>query len=162
MAVTPFTTEAAMIFRMSQIAHDLRLDDETDIPDTIAQVIADASVEVLMYCGVLYSVPALQGSAVIEKCTREIAIYYLCLRRLNKPPASVQAQYDKTIEYLEKIQAGKMILPDAAQSRASAPTLSQPGVREDMMPAVVIDSSRSTGPVPVGYAQNTEPFDWGR
>lgn len=159
-----YTTAEKIQRRMSTIAVDLRLDDLEDqaIEQTAAydQVIEDASVEVNGYCLTTYSAAALAASPWIEKKTRDIAIYFLCLRRLNKAPASVQAEYEKALADLERVQAGEIRIPDAPQSRATVPVMSNQGVRLDPVPHTVVDRNRSTGPVPQGYVQQVEPYDW--
>lgn len=153
--MTPYCTVTHIQKRISQTAIDLRIDDD---PTCVPSVIEEASIEIDGYCLLKYSETSLAASDWIRlKCT-DIAVHYLCLRRLNGSPVAAQARYDKAIADLEKIQIGSLTIPDAPRRKASVPVLSAPRIRLDPFPRTVIEQSRSTGTAE-GYRQHTDRTD---
>lgn len=157
MAVTPlYTTQTKIEKRVGTSGTDLRIDDDTD---SIDNVIEDATTEVNGYCQRLYDTTTLATSEWVMKKTTDIAVFFLCLRRLNSAPKAAQFMYEKAIMDLEKIQAGMMMIPDIPMTKASVPVMSNQSVRMRPWPRVVTDRGRSTGTAE-GYRKfdNTSDF----
>lgn len=168
MPITPLTTAARVAARMGLLAVELRTDDDAVTPGAgadesasalTAEAIADATVEARGYLSRMYSDTQLAGSDWVELKVRDIAVYYLCLRRLNDAPAAAVQPYEKAIADLEKVQSGAMPLPDAATRKAAAPTLSNQRVRVWPVPHVVSTPHNSTGN-PQNYDRNEDPSDY--
>lgn len=157
MAVSPvYTTREKLEKRMSAVGVDDRIDDDLT---SLTEVIADATVEVNGYCLTQYSATQLAASDWIQKKTLDVACFFLCLRRNNPPPQSVQFMYEKAIADLELVRAGSIRIPDAATRKAAAPTLSNQRVNLWPHPHVVTIPHSSTGN-PEGYDQSTDPHDF--
>ncbi|WP_020475713.1 phage protein Gp36 family protein [Zavarzinella formosa] len=153
--VPPLTTRARIESRIGQLGADLRIDDDSLSLD---DVIADATTEAKGYVSRLYSDDALASSNWIELKVRDIAAYFLCLRRLNDAPPSAKLAYDKAIADLEKIQSGETQIPDAAMTKQAAPVLTNQRLRLWPFPNIVNVPSRSTGN-PEGYYSHDDPTD---
>lgn len=142
--------------RISATAVDLRIDDD---PDSISSAMEDAWVEVQGYCSVRYSDAQLGGSEWILMRWTDIAVMYLCERRLDPAPNSAARRYDKAIADLERVEAGSKAIPDAATRKTAAPTLTNQRVRLVPHPHIVSKPSTSTG-TPSGYVQSVDPNDY--
>lgn len=142
--------------RIGQMAVDLRIDDDLD---SLTDAFEDAWVEVLGYCSQLYSDDALGSSDWILMRWTDIAIFYLCERRLNPGPGAAKRRFDKAIADLEKVQTGAMTIFDAAQRKECAPVLSNQSVRLSPYPHVVTARQQSTGN-PETYDTNDDPLDY--
>lgn len=139
---------------------DARIDDD---PTTQQDVLESAAVEVNGYLQLTYEISALAQSNWVRFKTRDIAVYLLCLRRNHPAPQSVQAQYEKAIADLERVQAGAMKVPDAYESKANVPVLSNQRVTLSPFPRVVNVPGKSTGKQE-GYApfnDQLDNFDYG-
>jgi phage gp36-like protein len=156
MTLPAFTTITNLQKRMSSTGVSLRIDDDSS---AINNVIADAGVEAFGYVGNMYAAIDLASSAWFEKKVTDIAAYYLCMRRNNKAPISVEKQYDKTIEDLEKAQKGSFRIPDCPMNKSFAPVLSAPRLKVTPFPHIVIEDGRSTGN-PEGYPRASDVTDW--
>lgn len=157
MAITqPYSTRQKLENRLSQVGVDLRIDDDIS---TATECLNEATIEVQGYCLRLYSNAQLLASDWVTLKTTDIATYFLCGRRGNDIPPSVQARYEKAIADLEKVQTSAMTIPDAAKSSASAPTLTNQRVRLWPIPHVVSTEHNSTGN-PSGYERSEDPTDF--
>jgi phage gp36-like protein len=155
-ALSPVYTDRAQIQgRVSTVGTALRLDDNAG---AITQVIEEATTEVNGYCLLLYSAAQLAASYWVRQRATDIAVWFLCARRNNPPPKVVQQRYEKALEDLERVRLGVLVIPDAAQSKAAAPVLSNQRVRLWPFPHVVTEPSQSTG-TPTGYTGNEDPVD---
>ena len=130
----------------------------TNDVDRLPQAISDASIEVDGYALLMYGANSLAASSWVEKKARDLAVYYLCAGRLNPFPQSVQAIYDKAITDLEKVRGGSITIPDAAQSKASVPVMSNVRIRQTPVPHTDVEMGRSTG-TPEGYVQFADPVE---
>jgi phage gp36-like protein len=159
MAVTSYITSAELQLEMSASGVSLRVDDDAT---ATAQCIADASIEADGYALLRYSRVALAASDWYKLKVKHIAQFYLCTRRQNPCPQSAQIKYEKAIADLEKVQLGKLNLPDVAGRKEEAPVLSNQRVRVTPFPRTVTERGRSTG-TPEGYTQaddTTDVFDY--
>jgi phage gp36-like protein len=133
----------------------LRIDDSGA---STADAIADASEWVYFYCGTRYSDAALLTSNWIKYRTRDIAVLFLCARRLNAIPKAAQALYDAAIAALEKVQAGTLNIAGVPLRKSAGPVISQPRVQLWPTPHTVIERNRSTGQ-PAGYTPRDDPYE---
>ncbi len=153
---TAYCTATHIAKRISSSGIDLRVDDDTS---AIAAVIEEASIEVNGYLQLLYEVADLAQSEWVRLKTTDIAVYYLCLRRLNSAPKAVEKRYEKAIEDLEKAQSGSVMLPDIPMGKSSVPVISNQRVALDPFVRVVTEPNRSTGPQE-GYIPHNDRNDY--
>lgn len=158
MAQTLYTTSAEISTRVSALGVSLRDDDMpgTGSLDGVVGAISDASTELDGYALRIYSPASLAGSAWVRKKCTDIAVYFLCLRRLNDPPRAAQAQYDQALKDLEGVRGGKIAIPDAYERRGLAPELSNVRVGLQPTPRIVVSDNLSTGK-DTGYIRDN---DW--
>ena len=140
--------------RISALGVSLRIDDTNDA--AVIDCITDASSWVDYYCLGRYTTEVLFTSAWIKYRTRDIAIYYLCLRRLNPAPKAVEQNYETAIKELTRIQSGEATIPGLPVRKSAAPVLSQPRTVMFPYPYTAIERNRSTGN-PTGYPQRNDP-----
>lgn len=153
--IVPLTTQARIESRAGQMGVDLRIDDDIG---SIDETIKDATIEALGYVSRLYSVDSLTSSNWMEMKVRDIAVYFLSIRRGNPAPESVQAMYEKAISDLTAVQNGTAQIYDAAMSKMAAPVLTNQRVNVFPFPNIVNVQSRSTGN-PDGYTPHNDPTD---
>lgn len=154
---TVYCTSADVQQRASVDGVALRLDDSGAVIDAC---IEEATVEVNNYCLTFYDVGGLANSDWVRMKTIRLAIFYLCLRRMNKPPASVERARDDILADLEKVRAGRLDISDTYKSHSSAPQLINQRVVLQPTPRLVTSQSRSIGELPVNaYPQRLDPFD---
>lgn len=101
--------------RLSQFGLGLRTDDD---PATVTDCIANAASDIDVRLLPIYSAAELLLSRWVHFASRALSVYYVCLRRNEPVPASVQAEYDKTMDELAALVAGQMTLPGAAKKNA--------------------------------------------
>ena len=103
-----------------------------------------ATGQVDFYCS-RYSAAELAANQWVQDVATFIAVRWLCMHRLNKPPRSIKAEWEDTLKpQLERIQEGKADVPRAAESRRAVTVTTQ---RVDLRKAnnqIVTDRSRST------------------
>lgn len=157
MAATPYCTAAQLATRMSATGVALRTDDDAT-GDDIA--IDEASIEIDGYLRLMYTPAVLATSDWVRKKCVDLATYFLCIRRLNNVPRSVELVYDKAIKDLEKVQSGQMQIADIPMRSAMVPTLSNQRVRLKPFPQVVTEPGRSTGEQGDGYVPHNDRQDW--
>lgn len=126
-----YTTEAAMQRYFSASGtlafsdHDGdAIEDDGVIDDCINQ----ATEEIDGYARQRYSQAGLSASTLINRWATTIACFFLCLRRGNAPPESLQMEYDRLLAQpnglLPLIAAGKYSLPGVALIADLRPTWS--------------------------------------
>lgn len=135
----------------------LRIDDDVTTA-AIDGVIRDASVEVYSYLGTLFDDATLAASEVVQLYATDIALWFLCARRNNPIPGTVQSRYDDAIQRLQAIRLGQMTLPDAAMSAGTAPSMSNQRVKMHPYPHVVTRDP-TTGMVAPSYPQRRDVND---
>jgi phage gp36-like protein len=86
---------------------------ETDT-DVTTDCINQATEEINAYAMQRYSASALSGSTLINRWATVLAVYFLCERRGNAPPASLAGEFERIMLKLEKIPSGGFRLPDVA------------------------------------------------
>jgi len=83
------------------------------------KAIAGADALIDSHIGTRYTVPVSPVPDIIVDLASDIAIYKIYSRRSGAPD-EIRQKYDDAVKYLEKVAAGKIIIPDAT----SAPTSS--------------------------------------
>lgn len=143
---TVYTTASAILTRVSQLGVDLRTDESPPPPDDpIVEAITEASADIDFHCLLQYPAAQLATSRWIAARAIDCAVYHLCCRRFETPPASVTKRYETAIEQLELVRTGQAKVPGIARSRGAAPTLSQPRIDLRRYPASRIEKPRSIG-----------------
>lgn len=153
MPVVLYADATAVVARAGEAGVTLRTDDD---PNTIDDVLEAAAVDVDFWLGPVYSQTALAGSEWVARACRDIAVRYLCLRRLNAVPKSVELRYQEVLELLKLLASGARQLPDAAARKANAPVLSNQRTHLSPHPRVTTERPASTG-VPAGYPPRDDP-----
>lgn len=82
--------------------------------DVIADCINQATEEINAYAMQRYSATALSGSTLIERWATVLAVYFLCERRGNSAPGSLQGEFERIMAKLEQIPGGGFRLPGVA------------------------------------------------
>lgn len=153
MSLTLYCSATDVTHRVGQLGITLRTNDD---PGALSDCLESAAAEVNFYLQNLYTPSALAGSEWVKRASRDIAVRFLCMRRLNSVPKSVQSQYEETIQKLDVIGSGKKNLPDAPARHANVPVLSNQRTHLWPHPRVVTERVTSTG-TPSGYAPMDDP-----
>ena len=152
--------EAADVEKLAgELAVDLRTDDDTAGEDAAALVpraIDYASRRVDFYCVPPYSPAGLAGNGWVRDVAVTLAVYWLCLRRLNDVPGSVAAEREERLQELQMVREGKAQVPGAAPSRRPVTVTNQLVDLRRANGQVRTDRSRSTGAAK-GYRRPTDP-----
>lgn len=155
MSASAFTTVEKIEKRLSSQAVDDRIDDD---PSAIDECILLATLEIKGYLSGLYSENSLGASAWVQMHATTIALWYLCGRRGNPIPTSVQLAYENTKLALEKAMGGYPPIPDAPMRRSAAPVITNQRVSLAPFPHLVNLPSTSTSKRE-GYPPNDDRTD---
>lgn len=123
----PFTDSESIKDLMSVVGVDQRLDDDadgtvdTDEAPRVLRACNVATARVLRYTQTLYDSEDLVNSWSVWHWATVIAAYWLCCRRNNPIPASLQALYDETIEDLTAVKLGLLPIEDIGYKTTLAP-----------------------------------------
>lgn len=150
-----YTTADAVESLAGELAVELRTDDGDETALLTASV-DYASGRIDFYCSGRYSGTELAANRWIAGVTAIIALRWLCLRRLNDVPGSIQAEYEERIKELELIREGKAAVPNAAASRRPVVVTNQRVDLRRPNQQVRTDRTRSTG-VAKDYRRRTDP-----
>lgn len=151
---TDYTTAAAVEALAGTYAVDLRTDDGTESA-LVAAAIAYANGRVDFYCQ-RYANAELAAQQWVQDVATLIALRWLCLRRLNDVPKSLETEWAERKEELELVREGKATVPGAAATRRPL-TVTNYGVDDRRFNGKVrVDTNRSTG-VPGDLPRRTDP-----
>lgn len=154
----PYCTITDLQQRLSSSGVSLRIDDGVG-DDDVDAAIEEADQEIEQACHYLYTAASLATNTWVKHKAKSIALYFLCIRRGNPAPASVELQYTRALEQLERVRLGQLNIPRAVMSKAAAPTMSNVRPTLRPFPRSVVEKQRSTGK-PEGYQQNNrDPLD---
>lgn len=154
MADLAYTTAARVVRLAGQLAIDLRTDD-ADAATLLSAACDFASAQIDFYCG-RYAQSELQGSRWVATAADFIAVRWMCFRRLNEVPGSIDKEWtDDLRPQLEQIQQGKASVPGAAASRRPVAVSNYHVDLNLRNKQVRTDRSRSTG-VAQGYSRPTD------
>lgn len=156
MTVTQFCSWDDVAVRLSSEGAKLRTDDNTDAAQQ--DILNDAATEVLGYVGRGYKLIALQNSQWVRYRTRDVAVFLAATRRGNPANKSIADRYAKAIEQLELVRKGSIKIPDAAESKGSAPAMSNLKVQQFPVTIVKVVEGTSTGKAE-NYLQHTDNYD---
>lgn len=149
-----YTTADAIEDLIGSLGVELRTDD-ADEQTLVDQAIEYASGRIDFYCA-RYAGAELAANRWVEGAATFIAVRWLCFRRLNEVPKSIEKEWEERLAELELIQQGKAVVPGAATSRRPV-TVTNPHVdlrRPNNQ--VRVDRTRSTG-VAKDYRRPTDP-----
>jgi len=82
------------------------------------KAIAGADALIDSHIAKRYSVPVSPVPDIVLDLAVDIAIYKIYSRR-SQPPDEIRRKYDDAVKYLEKVAAGKIIIPDATAAATS-------------------------------------------
>lgn len=114
-----YTTEAELVKRFGE-AEIIQLSDKSSLgvidSDVVTAAISDADNEMNAYLGVIYELPLSVSPAIpmLEDISSDIARFRL---HENRATQEVVYRYEKRIEFLQKVAAGKAILVDENGNR---------------------------------------------
>jgi hypothetical protein len=115
--------------RISVLGVSLRVDDD---PSTVNQCLQRATNRIKFYTADLYDNQVIQDDADSGGWTNDratdLAVYYLCGRRLNPVPVSAKDDYEEAKLELEAVKSDLARIPDVAMRHTSAPTFSNVSV----------------------------------
>ena len=128
---TVYCTEAQMdLYLSSQGVIDFADHDADGTSDSgvTDDCINQATEEIDLYCRQRYTQAVLATSTLIERWAVVMAARFLCQRRGNKPPDSLEEEFQRITDpdngFLAKIAAGKRQLPGKALRATLQPTWS--------------------------------------
>jgi phage gp36-like protein len=114
MPLTVYCTQAEMerFFSTSGVRAFSDHEDEGEIdPDVVNDCIEQAAEEINAFALHRYSETALAGSTLIKRWCIVLACYFLCQRRGNPDPGSLQSEFERIMARLEQIPSGVFKLP---------------------------------------------------
>lgn len=133
-----YATEADVQAFASTDGESLRLTDQGEVSPTVTELaylttngLSYATARINLYCLGKYDSSELAKSWLVNEWCVIITCRWLCQRRFNPVPESLQKQYEETIKLLEQVQAGVYQLTDIGQRNASGPTWSNVIVRPE-------------------------------
>lgn len=128
---TLYTSQAAVEDLLSSEGVSLRLDDDQsgavaagELDRLTTHAVNYATAEVNMRVGGRYAPAQLAESWVVYEWATVIAARWLCARRANPVPTTIQDAFDKALEDMLLVQERKLSLNDIAERAAPQPTLS--------------------------------------
>lgn len=139
-AQTQYCSQLDVETRLSTLAVDLHTDDMA-LP-SVADCLNEASADIDFWLGNAYKPAYLATNNWVSFCCRSLACYFVCIRRGNEPPASVQADYEKYLEMLKLIASGEHKLPTVPTSPGGM-AVSNQTYDNNRYPALVIERPRT-------------------
>lgn len=155
MADLVYTTAAEVSDLAGELAVDLRTDDGSELA-LMAAAIDYASGRIDFYTIPPYSQLVLAGSRWVRDVATVFALHWLCLRRLNEAPKSLESDREERLEELKLIQEGKAQVPGVARSRRPVTVTNQRIDLRRFNNNPRSDRARSTG-APGDYRRPTDP-----
>lgn len=154
----PYCTLTNIQDRLSVNGVNLRIDDVP--PDTLGDVIAEASTIVDEHLATRYDPIYLQQSGWVLYRATDIATFLLCERRGNPAPMSVGQRYERAMAAMERVRTGNANVWDTVERKTCAPTMTNVRVVLRPFPRSVCETGtlRSTGTV-TDYARNRDPAE---
>lgn len=129
--VYTYTTQNDIVALMSQEGVDLRLDDDgsgavsaAELAYLTTQGISYATSRVNWYCQGRYDNDQLNTSYLVNDWCTRLATYWLCTRRGNPAPKSIQDLRDEAIEEMKEVRNGMGMIPDLGTRNADWPAWS--------------------------------------
>ncbi len=157
-----YTSASRLRTRVSTTGVTLRTDDITVAhgASLVGDVIDRASddVEGFVYFG--YELAQLEINAWLNQRCTDIAVYYLCERRLNAIPKPVERAFDRANADLEKVRLGMMQIPGAARRKGAAPAMSNLRVAMRPFNHVVVERMRSQTAGAEQHDGTNPNYDW--
>lgn len=99
-------------------------EDHVNDTDVIEDAINQATEELLLYLGQRYSDAGLAGSTIVNRWCVTLACYFLSTSRGNSPSEWLEAEFQRLMEKLPKVQNGTQPLPGVSLSQNLMPTMS--------------------------------------
>ena len=120
-----------------------------------------ATDDVYFYLGSHYNESDLAASRWVKNRTVDLALYYLDTRRGDPANEAIKADFERSLEILEKINAGKLRIAELPKRKplGGVPAISNQRVRLDPHPRVVTERKRSTGK-PEDYTKHDDKTEW--
>lgn len=128
---TQYCTRSDVESVLSVAGVALRLDDDQNATESATETaylttqgLNWATSKVNDYCEGRYDIADLAANWTVNEWASILAARWLCLRRCNPIPESVQALYEEAVEQLQQVKAGQYDLGDAAERTTKGPAWS--------------------------------------
>jgi hypothetical protein len=155
MADLNYCVAADVIALAGELAVDLRSDDVPDLDAHIDAAISASSSRIDFYCA-RYSETELAANRWVKGAAALLAVRWICQRRLNDVPASIEAEWEERRAELQAILDRKAEVPRAARSRRPITVTNSVVDLNRRNNQVRVDRNRSTG-VANDYKRPTDP-----
>lgn len=114
----------------------------------VTDCLAQATDEINLYANQRYLADDLADSTLINRWCTTLAAYFLCMRRGNPVPESLQYEFERIMVNLTKIQEGLLTLPGVPMNGDLSPSFSNLKVdrrfRHSKIRVTKVNSSSST------------------
>jgi Mu-like prophage protein gp36 len=154
--VTVYCTEADMQRLFSAAGVQSFGDHEqtgAPVDDVTDDCIDQATEEINLFCRQYYLAADLANSTLINRWCTVLSVYFLCQRRGNPVPESIQAEFERIMLYLERVRTGEMKLPDVPYAANLSPSFSNMTVDRRFPASRVRVEQRSSDGIPSALTQ---------
>ncbi len=141
--------------RLSQTAVNLRIDDDAS---SIGPCQQEATNDIQAFCLPDYNANDLLSNANaagwVNDRAIDLAAYYLCARRGNPVPASVEKRYERAMEMLRMVMDDQMYIPGIQRRHTDVPAWSNVRVWPSYeYKKIRVEMQTSEPTSPTGYSQ---------
>lgn len=159
MSITALCSSSDVQKILSSVGLSLRIDDDAT---ATTWAIEEASVDVYGFAALQYEEADLVASNWITRIAARLAAWYVCIRRGNPVPKSIDRIKESAWEQLEQVETGKKKIPDAPMRKELAPVLSNLRVKMRPFPRTQVEVNRSTGTAEgyVRFVDQTDTLDY--
>jgi phage gp36-like protein len=131
-------------------------DGESDA-EVVNDCINQACEEINLYAQQRYTPAQLATSTLIARWTTTLACYFLCLRRGNPVPASIEGEFTRILSKLEQIALGSLALPGIALRDDMRPSMSNLTVDRRYPQSRIRVTPNNSTDAPTRLTQDTVP-----
>lgn len=160
-----YTTAVRIQSRISANGYNLRLDDVTT-PNNVTlinDVMDWAADDCEVYVWNKYTLSLLSTNSWFIQQVTNVAVAYLCMRRMNSVPQSPYEAYERSIALLERVNTGNLKITGVPQSKGTAPAISNLRVSQRPFNRVVVEvvASKTAGAKTMdGFQPNRDDTEW--
>lgn len=159
---TLFCSEEDLRYVLSEVGVDLRVIDNAGFEAAsaveagyITRALTQGTTKVKRYCN-QYDPADLATTWSVNEWASIIAARWLCSRRGNPVPSSLEKMYDETMEELELVKGGTLLIEDIGYRSPAWPTLTNVRVDQRYRLRKVRVESPLSDPTPAQHPQNVD------
>ena len=152
--VPAFTTSARILTLVGELGVDLRLDDSPDA-DAALDAAVEAGTQDVWFFLSAYDPTELSESVWTQLHATWFAVRYLCLRRLNDLPKSVEMECERREKQLQLVLERKVDAPGVAKTRRGGAVTNYGVDLRRTNVQIRVNRPKSTG-VANGYVRPTD------